>query len=140
MRWKTSLSIAILFACFSLPVLAESFKATLEKSSTMEKPMFKGVELYLWELDGKTLWTILPGTNRIKMDAEIRNAKDAIKSKEELEKLLSKLAPGEYIFYKDTTKSSGKAKHTNETNAVKKLCEKLQLNYSGESGDSSSAN
>ena len=106
----------------------------------MEKPMFKGVELYLWELDGKTVWTILPGTNRLKLDAEIRNAKDAIKSKDELEKLLSKLAPGEYVFYKDTGKSGNKAKHASDAQAVKKLCDKLQLNYAGDSSDAAEGN
>lgn len=135
MLWKTLITIALFFAGSSTPALAESFKSTLEKSSTLEKPLFKGIELYLWELDGKTVWTILPGTNRLKMDAEIRNAKDAIKSKDELEKLLSKLAPGEYVFYKDTTKPSNKAKHASDAETVKKLCEKLQLNYAGDSSE-----
>jgi hypothetical protein len=140
MRWKTFLTVCLTIVSSSAPALAESFKSTLEKSSTMEKPMFKGIELYLWELNGKTVWTILPGTNRLKMDAEIRNAKDAIKSKGELEKLLAKLAPGEYVFYKDMTKSSTKAsRHAIDAEAVKKICEKFQLNYAGDSGESAEA-
>jgi len=90
--------------------------------------MFKGVELYLWHLDGKPVWTILPGTNRLKFDNEIRNATDAIKSKEELEKLLAKLAPGEYVFFKNTLKSED-AKSESARGLTKELCTKFKLNF-----------
>ena len=47
--------------------------------------IMKGWELYVWQQDGDTYFSLLPGTNRLKTDAEIAAAAvkgfDAIKPK-----------------------------------------------------------
>ena len=60
------------------------------------KVSFKGWELYVWQQDGDNYFSLLPGTNRLKTDAEIAAAAakgiDAIKPK------LDELKAGEMAF------------------------------------------
>jgi len=114
----------------SIPeVHAESLKSTLEHSAPKQAKCFKGLELYFWHSDGKPVYTILPGTNRLKSDQEIHNPKEKIKSFPELEKLLGKLAPGEYVIFKDEPHKGLQSAPSAESVAVKALCIKLGLNY-----------
>lgn len=59
---------------------------------------FKGTEVYPWKLNGQLVFTVLPGTNRLKTCEEVRNAKVAV-AIDQLEKRLSKLDAGEYVFF-----------------------------------------
>jgi acetyl esterase/lipase len=63
---------------------------------TGTKTSFKGWELYIWQQDGDTHFSLLLGTNRLKTDAEIVTAAakgiDAIKPK------LDELKRGEMVF------------------------------------------
>ena len=131
---RISLILLLLISSSTQSVHAESLKSELERSAPKQTKCFKGLELYLWQLDGKPVWTILPGTNRLKFDKEIHNPKEAIKSFSELEKLLRKLAPGEYVIFTDDTRkvpNPAPAVPSKESVALKKLCDKLGLNYSG---------
>jgi hypothetical protein len=55
----------------------------------------KGWELYVWQEDGKTLYSLLTGTNRNKTDDEIKKA--AVKGVEEIKLKLDGLKVGEYV-------------------------------------------
>jgi len=68
------------------------------------KPMFKGVELYSWKdaKSGEWLFSLLPGTNRMKTYKEVTDPLLAIKGTEALKKNLSKLAVGEQVLWFNT--------------------------------------
>ncbi len=135
---KIALILLLLMSLSNQSVNAQDLKSELERSAPKQTKCFKGVELYSWRLDGKPVYTLLYGTNRLKTDVEIHNPKAAIKSLSELEKLLAKLAPGEYIFFTTGNRSSGKPSlpaKSEESVAVKKLCEKFGLNYSGDAAE-----
>jgi hypothetical protein len=65
------------------------------------RPAFKGVELYSWRICMSCDWqfALLPGTNRLKTLAEIREPAKAISGVAELEQRLSRLAEGERVFW-----------------------------------------
>ena len=61
----------------------------------------KGVELYSWRDVASDAWcfTMLPGTNRVKLQSEITNPRRTIKSVGELKLRLGHLAVGEYVMW-----------------------------------------
>jgi hypothetical protein len=63
--------------------------------------MFKGVELYSWAEAPDEPWkfVLLPGTNRRKTAAEVLASPEVLQSWAELEARLSRLAPGEEVFW-----------------------------------------
>jgi hypothetical protein len=135
---KIALILLLLMSLSNQSVNAQDLKSELERSAPKQTKCFKGVELYYWHLDGKPVWTLLYGTNRLKTEEEIHNPKEAIKSLSQLEKLLGKLAPGEYVFFTTGTRTGGKPTppaKSEESVAVKNLCAKLGLNYSGDEAE-----
>jgi hypothetical protein len=60
------------------------------------KTSFKGWELYVWQETGDTYFSLLPGTNRLKTDEEIKKA--AVKGIDAIKPMLDELKPGEYVF------------------------------------------
>jgi acetyl esterase/lipase len=71
-------------------------KRTVGDSSTSDKTSFKGWELYIWQKNGDTFYSLLPGTNRLKMDDEISKA--AVKGLDAIKPKLGELKPGEWVF------------------------------------------
>jgi hypothetical protein len=69
--------------------------------------MFKGMELYSWLDPATKSWhfTLLPGTNRRKSDAEIRESREVALTVGDIERKISRLAPGEQVFW--TVPSTG---------------------------------
>jgi hypothetical protein len=67
-------------------------------------PMFKGVELYSWKdsKSGEWLFSLLPGTNRMKTYREVTDPLLTVKGTEALKKNLSKLAVGEQVLWFNT--------------------------------------
>ena len=59
------------------------------------KTSFKGWELYVWQKDGDTNFSLLEGTNRLKTDEEI--AKAAVKGIEAIKPKLDELKPGQEV-------------------------------------------
>jgi hypothetical protein len=65
-----------------------------------EKPRFKGVELYSWkDEEGGWVFVLLSGTNRLKAEKEVKEAKDLIRGTEALEKAFGRLAVGESVSW-----------------------------------------
>ena len=64
------------------------------------KPRFKGVDLYSWKDDTGT-WNhvLLSGTNRLKIEAEVKAAEGRVRGTEALKKALSRLAVGEQVTW-----------------------------------------
>jgi hypothetical protein len=64
------------------------------------KPRFKGVELYSWKDDTGT-WNhvLLSGTNRIKIEVQVKAAEGRVRGTEALKKALSRLAVGEQVTW-----------------------------------------
>lgn len=61
---------------------------------------FKGVELYSWQdSNGDWLFVLLPGTNRLKSEAEVKQKENRIVGTNELEKHFLRLAEGEQVFW-----------------------------------------
>jgi hypothetical protein len=56
----------------------------------------KGWELYVWQKDGDTYFSLLPGTNRLKTDDEISKA--AVKGIDAIKPKLDELKPSEMVF------------------------------------------
>jgi hypothetical protein len=63
---------------------------------TGTKTSFKGWELYVWHQDGDNYFALLPGTNRLKTDAEIAAA--AVKGIDTIKPELDQLKAGEIVF------------------------------------------
>jgi len=65
------------------------------------RPAFKGMELYSWRVCVSCDWqfALLPGTNRLKTLAEIRDPAKANLGVAELGQRLSRLAEGERVFW-----------------------------------------
>jgi len=64
------------------------------------KTAFKGFELYSWrDTNGQWLFTLLPGTNRLKTEPEIKGSGNRISTLRELERRFSQLAAGENVFW-----------------------------------------
>ena len=60
------------------------------------KTSMKGWELYVWQKDGDTHFSLLPGTNRLKTDDEITKA--AVKGIGAIKPKLDELKPGQEVF------------------------------------------
>ena len=63
--------------------------------TTGTKVSFKGWELYIWQDDGETYFSLLLGTNRLKTDDEI--AKAAVKGIDAIKPKLDELKQGEFV-------------------------------------------
>jgi hypothetical protein len=60
----------------------------------------KGMELYSWLDENRNLiFALLPGTNRLKTEEEIKEKPNRISGLNELEKRFSLLAEGEYVTW-----------------------------------------
>ena len=68
--------------------------ANLKPTGT--KTAFKGWELYVWQKDGDTYFSLLEGTNRLKTDDEISKA--AVKGIDAIKPKLDELKPGQEVF------------------------------------------
>lgn len=64
-------------------------------SPTGGKTSFKGWEMYVWQQDGDTYYSLLPGTNRLKTAAEITAA--AVKGIDAIKPKLDELKAGETV-------------------------------------------
>ena len=90
---------------------------------TGTKASFKGWELYVWQRDGDTFFSLLPGTNRLKTDAEITAV--AVKGLDAIKPKLVELKAGEMVLpcgrrHPDQA-PDGPAKE------IRKYCQKLGL-------------
>lgn len=69
-------------------------------SQREEKPRFKGVELYSWkEREGKWVFALLDGTNRLKTEEEVKGAKNRCDGVEKLRSALGRLAVEEQVLW-----------------------------------------
>lgn len=64
------------------------------------RPRFKGTELYSWK-DAESEWVfkLVVGTNRLKLEEEIKFPGGQLHGVEELKKALARLAVGEYVAW-----------------------------------------
>jgi hypothetical protein len=85
--------LLLLFASIGLLVAAPAQERPAQKA-------FKGIELYSWQdSKGNWLFALLPGTNRLKSEAEVKKQENQIPGVEELEKHFTRLAEGEQVFW-----------------------------------------
>ncbi len=92
MKTKLSIICVLLFALLTALLVAAENRPTAKQ--------FKGVELYSWQdREGTWLFSLLPGTNRLKTESEIKETKNHISSIKELENLFSQLAEGEHVYW-----------------------------------------
>jgi hypothetical protein len=63
------------------------------------QPLVKGVELYTWADQGAWRFSLLPGTNRLKSEGEIRAAAAALGGVGDLKRALGKLSRGEIVVW-----------------------------------------
>lgn len=64
------------------------------------KPQFKGVELYSWKSDkGEWLFSLMPGTNRLKQPDEVKAKAKQIAGVAALKKAMGRLAVNEQVFW-----------------------------------------
>jgi hypothetical protein len=65
-------------------------------ASQLAKSAAKGWELYVWQQDGDTCFSLLQRTNRLKSDDEI--TEDAAKGVDVVRRTLDELKPGQEVF------------------------------------------
>ena len=83
-------------ALLSLATMAFAVQPDLGRA----RKSFKGIELYSWKgSTGNWRFALLPGTNRLKTEAEIKKGKNAVSSVHELRKRFLKLSKGEQVFW-----------------------------------------
>ena len=110
----TSLLAVLMVGCF---IAAE------ERS---ERQAFKGIELYSWKPDGKDWhFSLLPGTNRLKSDEEIKKSEKTIVGVEALKKQLAKMAKGESVFWRNLSKENAPGDMVKD---LKKFCAGIKVN------------
>jgi hypothetical protein len=99
---KAALEIATLSG-----ILASSFFATAVPSIAAPEPTspqaekkraFKGWELYSWQEGTEWRYSLLPGTNRLKFESEIKNPKTS-RNLKEIEAEINQLACGEWLTW-----------------------------------------
>jgi hypothetical protein len=87
----------------ALLLLLFGFSALVVPTQAQERPVqkaFKGIELYSWQdSKGDWLFALLPGTNRLKSETEVKRKENQISGAEELEKHFMRLAEGELVFW-----------------------------------------
>jgi hypothetical protein len=114
------------------PVLWAAAISLFVGNAVNGEKQFKGTEVYPWKLNGELVFTVLPGTNRLKSCEEVRNPKAAMNIAA-LEKKLAKLDEGEYVFFMGAGQLSGCALAKVPADIKKRLTKfaadkKLQLN------------
>lgn len=89
-------SLLILLPLF----LGTLFIAPARADERSAQRTFKGVELYSWKnSNGDWLFALLPGTNRLKTETEVKKKDNWIAGADELDKRLGRLAEGEQVFW-----------------------------------------
>ncbi len=77
----------------------------ISESQRVDKPAFKGMELYSWKPAAKDWhFCLLVGTNRLKSISEITAPETTIVGVDKLKQKLSRLAKGEQVFWKNMAK------------------------------------
>jgi hypothetical protein len=87
------------------------------------KTSFKGWELYIWQQDGDTYFSLLPGTNRLKTDAEITAA--AVKGLDAIKPKLRELKAAEMVF--PSGRRLPDQAPVGPANEIRECCQKLGL-------------
>lgn len=83
-----------------LSVVASLVVVPLQAQERSREKAFKGMELYSWkDSNGDWVFALLPGTNRIKPETEIKKQEKQIPNTNELEIRFSQLAEGEQVFW-----------------------------------------
>jgi hypothetical protein len=59
----------------------------------------KGYELYSWRENGEWFFALLPGTNRSKYAAEIKNAEMKVAGVDAAIRLVKRIPKGDYLFW-----------------------------------------
>jgi hypothetical protein len=130
----------VLLATLILSMPADASGAGLKATLTQAKPQsmktFKGLEIYMWYVDGQPRWSLLIGTNRNKTDAEIRDPSETITSITELTTLLEKVAPGEYVSLTNEDPNKSKSVPAEEIAMIGNVCKKLGLHFNGDTPES----
>jgi hypothetical protein len=71
-----------------------------ESTARAKERAFKGMELYSWKDPSRGwIFALLPGTNRLKTEQEIKQKENEILGASQLEQHFSKLAEGEEVFW-----------------------------------------
>ena len=60
---------------------------------------FKGIELYSWEAESNWLFALVPGTNRLKSEREIKSTVACIHTLEQVQLILAQLGEKDEIFW-----------------------------------------
>ena len=97
-------------------------KNMTEKASPT-KTAFKGWELYIWEEKGKTYFSLMFGTNRLKPREEI--VKEAVKGIDAIKAKLDELKPGELVGI--AGKEEGTTPPKAQSDQVLEYCKTLGL-------------
>jgi len=87
------------------------------------KASFKGWEVYVWQQDGNDYFSLLPGTNRLKTEAEIATA--AVKGLDAMTPKLDELKAGEMVFVHGKRLAARPPK--DEADLVREHCRKIGL-------------
>ena len=87
-----------------LSLMAVLFFIPAQAQDSPREKAFKGMELYSWkDSNGDWFFALLPGTNRLKTDEEVKKKENQIPGANELEKHFLRLAEGEQVswFHRD---------------------------------------
>jgi hypothetical protein len=138
-----TVSLLINFGSSHQPVRAQSDKkssltdwSSFRKSIVAAKPGslegFKSFEIYSWSIGGKWHYSMLPGTDRNKVAAEVTEAGITLTNLNKLESALGKLAPNTDVFWYNTVADKTGANkfsypHQAVVNAVKKYAAGRQI-------------
>ena len=98
LRWASRMRAILPFIFLTM---ATPLSLLAQDNARTSAPLFKGVELYSWRdsVSGKWAYSLLPGTNRHKKLAEIKDANRAIPDVAQLKQRLANLAEGEQVFW-----------------------------------------
>jgi hypothetical protein len=90
----------VAFTCVVAGLLSPAVTAAAERPRLREGQAFKGVEMYTWKPEGEDWrFSLLPGTNRMKTEAERTDPKVTIVGLPAVKRRLESLAIGEVLFW-----------------------------------------
>ena len=97
MRLLSPMPILAMSTVLALAVLPQVCPAHEKRE---EEPRMKGVELYSWkDKEGEWMFVLLDGTNRVKTEKEVKQAKTKVKDIDALKRAIATLAVGEQVFW-----------------------------------------
>ena len=95
----------------------------------------KGFELYSWQAEGKWVFALVVGTNRLKTVEEISSPEMRLEGLDALMRELAQLAPGEWVFWSEDRVPNTTLPPVDVIREMRAYCEQRGLHLEIQAGE-----